>query len=126
MGPCVVVVEDEPDVLDVIRETLDMEGFEAIGFNHPYQVDALTVSPDLFLLDIMLPKRSGIEVAERLRTAGHTETPMVAMSASRVMLSLAEATGLFQAFLNKPFDLEQLIGVLQHTLASPKPSQVPG
>src|SRR2546421_7512014 len=109
MRPSIVVVEDEPDVLDVIRETLELEGFEAIGFNHPYLLDTLRAEPDLFLLDIMLPKQSGIEVAEQLRTARYFDTPMVAMSASRVMLDLAVATGLFQATLSKPFDLDQLI-----------------
>ena len=112
MSRCVAVVEDEPAVLDVVREVLVMEGHEALGFNHPYQLRALTQHPDVFLVDIMLPDETGIEVAQRLREHGYAETPMLAMSASTTLLADARRSGLFQGFLDKPFDVVELVDLV--------------
>ena len=119
MAACVAVVEDEPSVLELVRDVLAMEGHEPLGFNHPYQLQALTLHPDLFLVDIMLPDQTGIEVAQRLRDHGYADTPMLAMSASSSMLTAARRSGLFQDYLPKPFDVGQLLTAVDRQLAPP-------
>jgi CheY-like chemotaxis protein len=108
----VVVVDDEPDVLDLICSVLEGEGYEVIGLRHPSEVADLKErepQPHLFMLDIMLPALTGIELAQQLRTAGFRQTPMIAMSASPTMLHAAEESQLFHAALPKPFDLDALL-----------------
>jgi CheY-like chemotaxis protein len=73
-----------------------------------FTIDA-AVSPALFLVDVMLPGMSGIELAEQLRAGGFARTPMIAMSASPGMLRAAAESRLFQEILPKPFDLTTLL-----------------
>ncbi|MDQ2742130.1 MAG: response regulator [Chloroflexota bacterium] len=107
----ILVVDDEPDVLRLVCDLLQDEGYDAIPLDGPR---ALTTEeqcrePDLFLLDMNLPVMSGIELARRLRDDGFPNTPMVAMSASPSMLHAAASTQLFQGILAKPFDFEELL-----------------
>ena len=115
--PYVVVVEDDPLILTLVHDALEMEGFEPIGFNHPFKIETLTVDPALFLFDLMLPDQTGIELAERLREDGYAEAPMIAMSASPVMIEHARQTDLFEAVLTKPFDLDQLLQTVEQLAA---------
>jgi CheY-like chemotaxis protein len=117
---CIVVVEDEPDILHVLRDVLELEGFQVVGVPRPELVQTAVgaVAPDLFLIDVMLPGMSGIELAEQLRASGHGETPMVAMSASRLMSDIAEESGVFQATVDKPFDLPALLSCVEAYLQS--------
>jgi CheY-like chemotaxis protein len=116
----VVVVDDERDLLDMICSLFEDEGHRVLCLNHP--VDTANLSshpqPDLFLLDIMLPQMSGIELAKQLRQGDYSETPMVAMSASPVMLHMAQSSGLFQNTIPKPFDLDALLHMVE-TLPAP-------
>jgi two-component system response regulator MtrA len=90
---------------------LEVEGFKVIGVARPELAQtAVTASqPDLFLIDVMLPGMSGIELAASLRAADHAHTPMIAMSASSFMYKLASESGLFQDSIRKPFDVAVLI-----------------
>lgn len=69
--------------------------------------------PDVFLLDLMLPGMSGIDLARRLRDLGYLREPMIAMSASPRMLNAANRSGLFQETLAKPFDLSTLLDTVE-------------
>src|SRR4051794_20069515 len=91
----VAVVEDDPNILFVVRDVLAMEGVESIGFNRPFNPEDLTLQPDLFLVDLMLPGTSGIDLARDLRHRGYAVTPMIAMSASGSMIERASESGLF-------------------------------
>jgi DNA-binding response OmpR family regulator len=108
----VVVVDDERDVLDLICSVLEEEGYAVVCFNHPVLTDDLKEqepAPHLFMLDIMLPNMSGIDLAHRLRRDGFAETPMIAMSASPTMLDRAKESRLFHDYLGKPFELDTLL-----------------
>jgi CheY-like chemotaxis protein len=113
--PCVLILEDEASILDVMRELLELEGMEVLTASYPEEalerVD--TTRPDLFLIDVMLRGASGIEVAVRLRQGAFPSTPMVAMSASPLMMRFAEESGYFDAYLPKPFDAVVLLQALR-------------
>jgi CheY-like chemotaxis protein len=68
--------------------------------------------PDLFLVDIMLPRITGIDLAGLLNENGFAQTPKIAMSASRERLEDAKRSGLFELTLEKPFDMRELLSVL--------------
>lgn len=107
----IVVVEDEPSVLEMLREVLQAQGFSVIAVPYPELAHTIEsdVHPAVFLLDMMLPGISGIELAAQLRKSGFPHTPMIAMSASPLLLEVANGSALFEATLAKPFDLSKLI-----------------
>jgi CheY-like chemotaxis protein len=105
----IVVVDDEPDVLDLLCQILQDEGYAVVCHAHPREVAADPCDVALFLLDLMLPTMTGIALARQLRGTGFPHTPMIAMSASRDMLEDASQSHLFQGMLAKPFDLNGLL-----------------
>lgn len=112
MSGCVVVVEDEPTVLEMLEDILQGYGFAVVGVPFPEQVHDIdsNMRPDLFLVDVMLPGMSGVELVAQLRQTDYPHTPMIAMSASPLMLKVAVDSHLFQGTLSKPFDLAKLLG----------------
>lgn len=110
-SPVVLVVEDDPLLLGVLCELLDLHGFRSVGTAAPEQ--ALTIAstehPAVFLIDLMLPDRSGVDLARHLRGRGFSRTPMIAMSVASAMLREADRPRLFQGMLWKPFDVTALI-----------------
>jgi CheY-like chemotaxis protein len=107
----IVVVEDEPAILGLIGAVLQEEGYTVLRVGSPALLAALLdgCEPRLFLVDLMLPITTGIELARGLRAGTHTDIPIVAMSASDRMLTSARESGLFDATVRKPFDLDYLL-----------------
>jgi DNA-binding response OmpR family regulator len=118
MQPRIVVIEDEPEIMEMVRDLLHMAGYDVVGLIHPAEVDALDPRepPGLFLIDLMLPTMSGIELAQQLREQGYQHTPMIALSASRLMQQFAHESHLFQATLGKPFDVSVLLERVERCL----------
>jgi CheY-like chemotaxis protein len=118
VGEPILVVEDDQSVLELLKEVIQSEGHLPFGVSHPdgALASAKHHRPSLVLVDIMLPNRSGIDVAQELRDHGFMHTPMVAMSASNIMRELAMHTGLFQASIGKPFDIDRFCDVVQNML----------
>ncbi|GIW10286.1 MAG: hypothetical protein KatS3mg061_1343 [Dehalococcoidia bacterium] len=78
----VLVVDDDPAVLNSLRRALVVEGYEVATTGEGEAAIALSTqfAPDVIVLDIMLPDLSGLEVCRRLRAAGVT-TPILILSA---------------------------------------------
>jgi CheY-like chemotaxis protein len=115
----ILVIDDEPDLLAMVTDVLKFSGYDVVVANHPDTVLAIAADhhPALFLIDMMLPKMTGIELAQTMCEQGYANTPMVGMSASRLMRQLAAESGLFAAVLDKPFELATLVSVLQRHLS---------
>lgn len=69
-GLKVLIADDEPDILEIIEYNLHREGYEVITAKDGDEAltKAKLSKPDLIILDIMMPKRNGVEVCEILRT----------------------------------------------------------
>ena len=84
-APTVLIVDDEEDLLDLLKYNLEQEGFETLLARDG--VEALDVArehaPDLIILDIMMPKMDGIEVCRRLRQDAHLRTIPIMMLTAR-------------------------------------------
>jgi DNA-binding response OmpR family regulator len=82
MNGTILVVDDEPAIITVVRDRLEREGFAvravANGEEALAHVDA--TPPDLIVLDVMLPGIDGFEVLRRLRGAGH-HVPVIVLTA---------------------------------------------
>jgi len=77
----ILVVDDEPSILGVVDYALTQEGYEVHTAGDAATAESAfaRVSPALVILDIMLPDRSGLEVARGLRT--HSSVPIIILSA---------------------------------------------
>jgi two-component system alkaline phosphatase synthesis response regulator PhoP len=69
-GKKILIADDEPDILEIIQYNLVKEGYEVATAKDGDEalVKAKSMRPDLIILDIMMPKKSGIEVCEVLRS----------------------------------------------------------
>lgn len=115
----VVIVDDEPDIRQVLCDILEDEGYEVVGLGHPSLALALDAAqrPSIFLLDLMLPGMTGLELAGRIREGPFADASIIAISASPSMLRRASESRLFQAILSKPFDIDQLVDTLRRYAA---------
>ena len=116
--PLVMIVEDEPDVLLVLRISL-----EAAGFDTTLAADGVTAlrriqleRPDLVLLDLMLPVMDGWGVLAELSTNADSP-PVIVCTAKRGPRDVARAQELGAAeYVTKPFDVEHLTVLIGRVL----------
>ena len=112
-GPLVLIVDDDERVREYVRVNLEMEGYavrEAGSADEGLGV-LEEVSPDLILLDVMMPKVDGWEMLRRVQERhGVGAIPVVMFSGKVNEESAQEATARgAQGFVGKPFDPQQLI-----------------
>jgi excisionase family DNA binding protein len=112
-GPLVLIVDDDERVREYVRVNLEMEGYtvrEAANAEEGLNV-LEEVSPDLILLDVMMPEVDGWEMLRRVQERHGVGTIPVVMFSGKVDEDAAgEATARgAQGFLGKPFDPQQLI-----------------
>jgi excisionase family DNA binding protein len=112
-GPLVLIVDDDERVREYVRVNLQMEGYavrEAANAEEGLAV-LEEVSPDLVLLDVMMPEVDGWEMLRRVQERhGVGAIPVVMFSGKVDENAAAEATARgAQGFLGKPFDPQQLI-----------------
>ena len=110
----VLVADDDPDILKIVVSNLRAEGFEvdAVTNGAEAQARALRTLPDLIVLDVTMPGRSGLEVLAALRARPETaEIPVVLLTARSSDSDIWEGWKAGAAYyLTKPFDTDQLIG----------------
>jgi len=109
----ILIVDDEEDTLNLLRERLTEEGFQTIGANNGREalLKASQSNPDLILLDIMMPEITGWEVMEQLQQQeGTASIPVVVLSAasSEVDRQRGYRMGI-KNYLTKPFEIKELI-----------------
>ena len=107
----VLVVDDEPNIADVISMALRYQGFEVASASTGGEALATVESfrPQLMLLDVMLPDMEGFEVARRL-SAEHARVPIIFLTARDATED--KVRGLTVGgddYVTKPFSLEELI-----------------
>lgn len=109
----ILIVEDEPDVADLVADVLQMEGYSShICTGETALDDALRFRPDLVLLDLMMPVMDGFEVARRLRANQQThDLTIVVMTAMHDAASRAQEVGT-PYFIAKPFDIAELLRIV--------------
>jgi DNA-binding response OmpR family regulator len=124
MPPRILVVEDEPSVADLIEAVLAGEGYTVAIARDGAQglMLARDWSPDLILMDIMLPAVDGSTAIRRLKADTETsDIPIVAMSAGRTIRSQSEALAYADAALAKPFDIDALLAQVAFHLSRRRP-----
>ena len=127
--PRILVVDDTPALLDVIRNCLEGEGYRVrtcLESRHAVRI-AREERPDVIMLDVVRPEVSGWQVLAELRAdASFARTPVIVCTAyvAEAMGRLAELKGPDQhlGLLPKPFDVEELIEVVESVTSAALPS----
>ena len=112
-GPVVLIVDDDERVREYLRVNLEMEGYAVREAGNAEEGLGVLeeVSPDLILLDVMMPEVDGWEMLRRVQERhGVGAIPVVMFSGKVNEQSAQEATARgAQGFVGKPFDPQQLI-----------------
>jgi two-component system phosphate regulon response regulator PhoB len=124
----IFVVDDEQDLTDLLHYQLGKEGFKVKFSNNPYQAlgDARDFSPDLIILDVMMPDLDGFQLLRMIRADNLLQKTPVIMLTAKTDLE-HRIKGLEQGaddYMGKPFDSQELVlrirSILKRTAESKK------
>jgi DNA-binding response OmpR family regulator len=111
MSRKILIVEDDHDTLDLLKDLLEGEGYEVNTLDY---TDSITASlkqfhPDLVILDFLLPGVNGGELCHEIKTnVVHAHLPVIMISGfPRVLESLGDYGA--DIFISKPFDITALL-----------------
>jgi CheY-like chemotaxis protein len=112
----VLVVEDDPDIREVLEEMLDAGGHRVLTASNGRE--ALSVldrvsTPCLVLLDLMMPVMSGFAFLEELtRRPDKDRVHVLLISANAQVEQVARGQGVVVGFVRKPFDLDDVLALV--------------
>jgi DNA-binding response OmpR family regulator len=114
----ILVIEDEPQMLLGLRDNLELEGYEVqtAGDGEEGLARAASFSPDLVILDVMLPKKNGFDVCRELRSRSIT-TPIVMLTARSAETDKVLGLELgADDYVTKPFSITELLARVRAVL----------
>ncbi len=119
--PRVLVVDDEPPIVDLVRGYLEREGYEVLSApDGPRGLElARTASLDVLVLDVMLPGLDGIEVCRQLRTFSDAYVLMLTARGEEIDRVVGLSVGA-DDYLVKPFSPRELVARVKALLRRPR------
>ena len=115
----VLIVDDDYEIIDSIRYALEGEGYTVVIARDGNQGLALAEreNPDLMILDMMMPKRSGFLVLEKLRRVRETPLPVIMITGNEGSRhkAYAELLGVSD-YIRKPFAMDRLLQAVENLL----------
>ena len=110
----VLVVDDDPDILQTLGLCLTSEGYRVLmAANGKEALDILeSEHPSVILLDLMMPVMDGWQFVQELEHRGRRDVPLLILSADRSVQGHAQQLRA-NGHLAKPFDLDELLGKVQ-------------
>src|SRR5580658_7187412 len=124
MGKRVLILDDDLDILQICTIVLKKKGFEVFTLNNSNQVveQVQAYRPDVILMDNWIPGPGGIEATQTLKLDTSTrEIPVIFFSANSNVTQLAQEANA-DYFLQKPFDISELEGIVQTAIQPAKPA----
>jgi two-component system, OmpR family, response regulator VicR len=117
----IAYIEDDPDMIDLVRIILDADRFEVVGATNGRAGLALMhqFPPDVVLLDLMLPDMGGWTVYEAIKKdADLSELPVIVVTAQNTAIDriLGEQIAKVQVYLTKPFTPHELRAAVEKVL----------
>jgi CheY-like chemotaxis protein len=126
----ILVVDDDPSVRALLRDVLELDGHTVSDVVDGYAALRAVAAerPDCVVLDVVMPGMDGHEVLGRLRaTPGGLELPVVMLTASADDETAWRGwSGGVDHVLGKPFDADELLGLLEGLCARPGPRALCG
>lgn len=114
----ILVVEDEPSLIFTLRDTLESEGYQVIvSEDGETTMDLVRENdPDLMILDIMLPGKSGYDICDEVRSNKYT-FPIIMLTAKDQEIDKVKGLNLgADDYLTKPFGVKELLARIQARL----------
>jgi DNA-binding response OmpR family regulator len=115
----VLLVDDDPEIIEAIRYALETKGYQIFIARDGNQGLAMAEreDPDLVILDMMMPKRSGFLVLEKLRRTRALPVRVIMITANEGSRHKAYAEMLgVDDYIRKPFAMDKLIDAVQRLL----------
>lgn len=114
----ILVIEDEEDLAEIIKMRLQANGYAVeVAYDGEAGLDkAYSSQPDLIILDLMLPKKTGLEVLREVKrpTSKLRKKPIIVLSAMRDTITLLDAEKLGATdYLMKPYEIQDLLGLIK-------------
>ncbi len=128
MSKKILIVDDEQDIVEILKAILEHEKFEvSVAHNGEEGLEqARSYRPDLIITDIMMPKMDGYQFAENLKKDGSTkDIPIIMLTAKDQPADRYKGLSLgIVAYIVKLFDLDELTATVKEVLScEPKPAQ---
>ena len=118
-GKKILIVDDDQEIIESVRYAMESEGHEVVIARDGNQGLALAEreSPDLMILDMMMPKRSGFLVLEKLRRLRDEPLPVIMITGNEGSRhkAYAELLGVSD-YIRKPFAMDRLIAAVDKLL----------
>ncbi|MCC7035643.1 MAG: response regulator transcription factor [Acidobacteria bacterium] len=114
----ILVIEDEPQMLLGLRDNLELEGYDVVTATDGEEglARAAATSPDLVILDVMLPRKSGFDVCRELRARANA-TPIVMLTARSAETDKVLGLELgADDYVTKPFSITELLARVRAVL----------
>jgi DNA-binding NtrC family response regulator len=110
MGKKILLIDDQPDILEVLTEILEILGHEAVAITSGFNLDKKfqTGDFDIVITDYQMPDMTGIDIAKKVKTS-YPSAKVYIISGYHQLLSdeKMKEYGIC-GLLNKPFDIEEL------------------
>ena len=124
-GNKILLVDDDHEIIETVQFALENAGYEVVVARDGNQGLALSEreNPDLMILDMMMPKRSGFLVLEKLRRVRDVPLPVIMITGNEGSRhkAYAELLGVGD-YIQKPFAMSRLIEAVDHVLRPSSPS----
>ena len=117
-GPRILIVDDEPNIRELLSTSLRFAGFGVRAVANGAQTISavLEEEPDLIVLDVMLPDMNGFSVTKRLRSAGYTAPILFLTAKDDVEDKIQGLTVGGDDYVTKPFSLDEIIARIKAIL----------
>ena len=115
--PVVLVVEDEPSFVEALTIGLTREGFRVVAVGDGFEAVQCfdDVQPDIVLLDVMLPRLSGIDVCRQLRKKSHVPIIMVTAKGAEIDTVVGLEVGA-DDYITKPYRMREVVARMRAVL----------
>src|ERR1700730_6657386 len=120
---CALVVEDDPNIVDLIRSNLAVRGFDTVVSTDGARALQLleTEAPDIVLLDLMLPEVDGFQLCKQIRE--RSAVAIIVVSARGGERDKVTALNMgADDYMTKPFSIEELLARIAATLRRTRPA----
>jgi CheY-like chemotaxis protein len=110
----ILVIDDEPDLVEVLSSILQYEGYEVFAARNGQEgiQRAAELMPDLVILDYMMPGLNGAAVGDALRSGDRTHDIKILMSSSLSESSVRPRFSAYDAYARKPYDMNETLSLI--------------
>ena len=117
----ILVIDDAPDILDLVQNMLEQEGYEVIATTNGRSAleQIMTIEPDLIVLDLFMPVMDGYEFIVQLRQRDQQKgsIPIILLTAHKLAQDEIERLGV-AGYFQKPFRQRELLHKINGLLSN--------